>query len=435
MSRPRIIRTASVVGAAVLAVTLAACSGGAPGADPAPESSGGDVDLADSITIWGAQETPDTVTELIDRYGEERDIDVEFVTVPGPFEQNVLTRWTTGDRPDVMFYQPASWRLRQLQVDNLQNLGDLGFEERHRFDLSGVSGSVDGEQYAATFGFPAVFGVFYNKAVFEENGLEPPTSYEEFTDAAQTLDAAGIDPVHLAGGEPWTLQLGPFEWMTDAAADGLVDDINANEAEWTDPRIVESFERLRSLVDDGFVNDDYITASYVDQQQALVEGRAGMVIQASWMIPALAGSQGEDALDELGYFPMPSESGAVMWQASNLGSAVLPRTGDASAEATGRDFLEWLTTDAYPDYLKGTGEPSVFTDVEDPALDDLTMQVIEAFEAESIPSLTLQADADYGALGPNLGELIAGTRDAQSIAETMQTDFARNAAAAQLDGW
>ncbi len=434
MSLPKVSRSASVFGAIVLAASLAACTGGAPGSDPAPDS-GGDAELADSITIWGAQETPEIVTELIDRYGEERDIDVEFVTVPGPFEQNVLTRWTTGDRPDVMFYQPASWRLRQLQVDNLQEVSDLGFEERQRFELTGVSGAVDGEQYAATFGFPAVFGVFYNKSVFEEQGLEPPATYEEFMDTARALDGAGIDPVHLAGGEPWTLQLGPFEWMTDAAADGLVEDINANEAEWTDPRVVESFERLQTLVEEGLVNDDHITATYVDQQQALVEGEAGMVIQASWMIPALAGSQGEDALDDLGYFPMPSDSGSVMWQASNLGSAVLPRTGDASAEATGRDFVEWLTTDAYPDYLEGTGEPSVFTDVEDPALDDLTLQVTEAFEADSIPSLTLQADADYGALGPNLGELIAGTREPASIAETMQTDFARNAGAAGLDGW
>ncbi|MGF1662403.1 MAG: ABC transporter substrate-binding protein [Kineosporiaceae bacterium] len=440
MSLPRPTWPAPVLGAAAVAVLLAACSGGAPGADSAdpasPADDGtGEVELADSLTLWGAQETPDVVTELVDRYGQERGVDVEFVTVPGPFDQNVLTRWTTGDRPDVMFFQPASWRLRQLQVDNLQPLDDLGLEERQRFDLTGESGSVDGVQYAATFGFPAVFGVFYNRAVFEEQDLQPPTTYEEFLDVARTLDEAGVDPVHLAGGEPWTLQLGPFEWLTDAAADGLVEDINANEAEWTDERVVESFERLRTLVGEGLVNDDHTTATYVDQQQALVSGEAGMVIQASWIVPALTGSQGEEAVDSVGYFPMPNESGAVMWQASNLGSAVLPRTGDPAAEATARDFLTWLTTDAYPDYLEGTGEPSVFSDVEDPPLDDLTSEVVEAFEAESIPSLTLQAAADYGPLAPNLGELVAGVRDPQGVAEAMQTEFARNAEASGLDGW
>lgn len=418
-------------------VLLAACSGGSldePASEPAE---GGDAAAVESMSFWAAQEMPPAVIDLIERYGEERDVDVEITTVPGPFEQNALTRWTAGDRPDVLFWQPFEQRLRQLQPEqNLQDVGDLPAIARTKYGIAEGSGDIDGTKYAFTFGFPAVYGLFYNKAVLQEAGVEPPTTQEELDAALTSLQQSGTTPVHLAGGDPWTLQIGPLSWMTDAAEDGLIEQINSADAEWTDPAVVEAFANLKDVVDGGFTNPDFATATYVDQQAALASGEAAMAFQASWLVPAMTASAGPEGVEDIGYVPMPSESGAAMWQATNLGSMVLPRTGNADQEAAARDFATWLSDDAYADYLAATGEPSVFEGVDDPAgLPTVMTEVLEAFEQQGTRSVSARTAAATGAVGPLTGELLIGVKTAEQVGESMQSEFVKNAELVGLEGF
>lgn len=40
--------------------------------------------------------------------------------------------------------------------------------------------------------------MYYNKAIFEENGVAVPTTYEEYRQVCDTLVANGVTPVALA---------------------------------------------------------------------------------------------------------------------------------------------------------------------------------------------------------------------------------------------
>lgn len=70
-------------------------------------------------------------------------------------------------------------------------------------DASFSSVTFDDKIYGVPVENTAVALVFYNKAIFEEYGLEPPQTYEELLNVVDTLTAAGIAPFALANKTKW----------------------------------------------------------------------------------------------------------------------------------------------------------------------------------------------------------------------------------------
>jgi len=61
---------------------------------------------------------------------------------------------------------------------------------------------VDGKVYAVPVNIHGGSWMWYNKKIFDEVGVEPPTSWDEFFAAADAIKAAGYTPLAL-GGENW----------------------------------------------------------------------------------------------------------------------------------------------------------------------------------------------------------------------------------------
>lgn len=390
-------------------------------------------DGATKLTIWGAQSTPQATKDILDVYAEESGVEMEFVTIPDGFEANVMTKWTTGQRPDLLFGQSSNLFLSQLDAEkNLQDLSDMPFVSKTLFGLAD-SGTLDGIHYTATTGFPSVFGVFYNKDVFAEAGVAIPETTEEFAAALDTFQADGIDAVAIAGGDTWTLQLPYITALTDAVDEGFVDDLNANKAGYdTSNAVIEALEWEKSLVDDGYVNPDWKTATFADQAAKLQGGDVAMVIQASWMLPSLTGDT-----ENLGFFGLPNESGKVMWQTSNLTSVQAAKTGNEANELAARDFIEWLTTgDGYPQYLEMTKEPSVIDGVADPdGVSPLQQEVAASFTGDGIPSDGMRALSSPSGLDTLISQLLIGSLTADEVATQMQMTFVDNAKIAGIPGF
>ena len=140
------------------------------------------------------------------------------------------TALSSGDQPNIIMGNPGLYPdlvtegfvmdLSDNEVIKSLNLpsGDLG-------DVS-----ADGKIY----GFPIDFktwGIFYNKTIFEQNGLEVPTTLTQLNELQDKLIAAGIDP------------------YVRSFADAVYGDIEARNTVWT--RALEAgdkdvFEKLMS---------------------------------------------------------------------------------------------------------------------------------------------------------------------------------------------
>src|SRR5690349_14525222 len=83
-------------------------------------------------------------------------------------------------------------------VQNIEGLPGLDKLKKDMYpsalpDLKGPDGKMVGLPY-----FSGVEGFFYNAAMFDKAGLNPPTTWAELIDAARQLKSKGIAPVPFA---------------------------------------------------------------------------------------------------------------------------------------------------------------------------------------------------------------------------------------------
>lgn len=146
------------------------------------------------ITWWGGQPRHEYTQQLLDLYMEENP-DVEFETVPSGWDgyfDKLSTQAASGSMPDIvqMDYLYISTYAQNNSVADLQEFIDDG-----TIDVSSVNenllntGKID-DKMAGMVIAGSYLSVLYNPAVFEEAGVELPTSqwtWEDFQNANKTI--------------------------------------------------------------------------------------------------------------------------------------------------------------------------------------------------------------------------------------------------------
>jgi len=146
------------------------------------------------VEFWTMQLSPtfdDYINGTIAAFeAENPGIKVKWVDVPwGDMETRILTAAASGDMPDVANMNPH-FAQKLAQLDALLDMEKWAADVKDQY----FRGSWDANKFGGkTFGLPwylATPVLFYNKALFEEAGLDPenpPTTYEEVFTAAEQI--------------------------------------------------------------------------------------------------------------------------------------------------------------------------------------------------------------------------------------------------------
>ena len=142
--------------------------------------------------------------KIIDEFNKTNEfgvtIEPEFVS-NSDYKTKLTTMMASDSAPDIIF----TWELGYLEnfvngdkIVNLQEYLDADQEWKESFN----SGTLEQETYNGdVYGIPTaqcMAVMYYNKAIFEENGLAVPTTYDEYRKVCDTLLEKGITPVALA---------------------------------------------------------------------------------------------------------------------------------------------------------------------------------------------------------------------------------------------
>lgn len=206
-----------------------------------------------------------------------------------------------GQLPDVL----AALNVNDfVQADLLVPYRDEYLNEHYLFP---DATKIDGKAWQTPTGGQIISMVFYNQDVFAELDLDVPTTYAEFVDVAQAARDAGIVPISLAGGEPWSSSL---VLATMISVDVLGQDPDwvvkrvAGEVSFSDDNVVAAATKWKQFVDEGFVDDGALGVDYGGATNFFLDGEAAMYVMGSWWL----GAAGE-ADFPVGVFPFPSDSG------------------------------------------------------------------------------------------------------------------------------
>ena len=434
-------RLCATVGAGLaMGMTLVGCSGGGSGEGGAS---------GDTVTLnWfmgaGVPDDIATAEQLAEDFNAANPGIEVVVDASGPegteLDNMVKTRLSTNDMPDLFWYNSGAL-MRALNPDQqLLNVGGEPWLE----DLDEVyrgTVSTDNGTYGAPVGAAMGGGFFYNARVYDEVGIEVPTTWAQFLDNAAKIRAAGIDPVIQSYGDTWTSQmitLADF-YNVSAANPDFGEDLTANQASFTDtPEALASFRKLEDLAKAGYVNEDYPTL-LLDQPLAKLANVEGANYPMLTFAQATITQNYPEQADDIGFFPVPGDSpdsnGLTSWMPSSVYAPAYTEHPDEvkkfMAFVASPDGCNAITT------ARGVTGPYVVDGCEVTGdVPRIVQDMLPYFEDDKVaPALEFLSPVK----GPNLlnitVELGSGITDAAAAAQAYDADNASQAQQLGLDGW
>lgn len=251
--------------------------------------------------------------------------------------------------------------------------------------------------YGGTIVLPYQFnieGVWYNKQLFADNGIDVPQTWDEMEDAAATLQSAGVTAFSASGEQGWPLTrlIGGYLYR-DLGPDAL-QRVADGDAKLTDPEYVAAAQVVADLGASGYFGEGVGSIDYDTATSQFLTGQAGMFYMGSWTLAAFNDpEQNQIGEENIGFFPLPEVeggAGSADQIAANVGLpiAVSERAYDDNVGA-------WLTCIAenYGDVsLEEQGAISGFVPSVDVAdLPPLTAEVQEIISGTSESVLWFEA--------------------------------------------
>lgn len=232
-------------------------------------------------------------------------IDYEGIT---DYASDITTRLTTGDWGDICMI-PTSIDKNELE-NYFVKLGDKEtLSKTYRSDL------LNNFTYNnAVYGIPSVsnvYGIVYNKAVFEKAGVSAvPKTPDEFLEALKKIkDNTSAIPMYTNFAAGWTMTA--WDGYIDGGATGDADFVNtgltkgknpfADRGDGTGPYAV--YNTLYEAVKRGLTEEDPTTTDWEGSKGKLNNGEIGCMALGSWSIVQM--QQAGEHADDIGYMAFP----------------------------------------------------------------------------------------------------------------------------------
>lgn len=365
-----------MAGVAVASLVMAACGGGASGPDDA--SGEGDAE-GDGARDWTCDPTAldaaaadgpvelrfwysygnviaETFEEMVDQFNSSQD-EVVVTAVNQAGEEDIMAKLIggreSGDLPGVAVLTDIDL---QRAIDAELSVPLEPCIDAASFDTSGYMPQalnyyqVEGTQQALPFNTASPV-LIYNKAVFDEAGLDPedpPETLDELEDMSSTIQDAGFETGFALERSAWYFE----QWV--ALAGGLyVDNGNGREgragaALFGEEAGREIFGAIGRMLDE----DSMITTQQgeLNHLTGLGEGSWGMTVSSSsalgGVLAVLEGQSEDYNADDFGVAPMPGQTadGGTAVGGGALHVISPWEDVDPVQQAAAWRFIEWLSS-------------------------------------------------------------------------------------------
>ena len=439
------IRAAAVAAAATVALTLSACSGGGGGnTDPGNVDPEGAIEPREISWLLSRPADGGVITameQIAAEYAEEHPgFSLNLITTPDrpSYIQKYETLAAANKLPELFdtdatpFAKKLADQGRMIDAEKLLKSLDLyaGYRPAalnyQRFD--------DGSLNMIPFEFQLEF-FWYNKALFEQAGVEVPESLDDFPAMCAALRKAGITPIALDGQDQWPLERYMAYHPFRTAGPEYV---KKGDAQFADADGEAAVEWLHSLGEAGCFQEGFSSTGYADAQAVFTSGQAAVYNIGTWELANLATENLDQAVrDDIDYFTLPMTPDAVTAAneyvtPSGIGMAINTKTFDPLV----RDFLAFAL-ERYPEVYAATGALSPTSNVETTIPDNATPlyeraveQANDVGEQIAMPWDTQLDPTSNTRLQQELTLLVQGETTPDEFIETMDAVIAENGPAA-----
>ncbi|WP_306117953.1 MULTISPECIES: extracellular solute-binding protein [unclassified Roseitalea] len=261
--------------------------------------------FAQEISFWSwRQEDREQYEEIIARFeAQNPGVEVAFEAFEASQYATILSTALAADNaPDSMMVRAYGafeavangGYLMPLDEDKVPALADFP-----QSAVDAVTLRSDGVTYAVPFASQTML-VMYNKAIFDDLGIDEPQTWDDLIAAAETITEAGMFAFANGTATAWQNETLTFSLGASTMGQDFIADMRAGEADFTDERFIEALEKVNEIKP--YLPDGYQGLDYPSAQQLFVSGLAAMFAGGSFEIANFR-SQNPDL--EIGLFAAP----------------------------------------------------------------------------------------------------------------------------------
>jgi len=420
----------------IASVVLSGCGSSNGGSEGGSGSNGDNADGGETLTVMCVGTEADTYLDAYKSIAEKFSKDNEYgVTVNIEFYENeqyktkLTTLMASNAVPDLFF----TWELSYLQpfvaggkVADITSYLEEDQEWKDQFS----DGTLELLSYNdKNYGVPTqktLCVMFYNKQIFAENGVEVPTSYDEFLAACETLKKAGVTPMTMSGTDAWIPAQFVQQIAGGMAGDQLFNDICDGKEVWNNKTHVKAAEEVKTMADAGYFQDGYIGMGPEEAKDLFINGSAAMYFMGAWEAGNIqSGTIGEDA----GAFVLPAYDSLY----SNISVGSVDTSFSAAETCKNKEaavaFLKyWTSQEVEEMLLYDVGRiPANKFEIDENQLTPLLAEILEISNSQAglTPWWDRQFGAGEGVEFNNTCVAVLGGEDAKTAFDTLQ-EFAED---------
>jgi alpha-glucoside transport system substrate-binding protein len=359
MSTKRWIRGLAAV--AALTLIAAACGGESAPSEPTtgasgsagPDLSGQTVEVA--ATWTGAEQK--NFEEVLTLFEDQTGATVRFLSAGDDIAAYLGPKIEGGQPPDVAILpQPGvlasfAGEGNLIPIDFAGDVVDANFAPAAR-----EVGTVDGTLYAVWFRAAQKSTVWYNTHVFSDAGVEPPATWDDMLNTAQTISDFGVAPYSVGVDVGWPLS-DLFEniYLRTAGPD-MYDQLAKHEIPWTDPSVKIALTTMTDVIGDsdliaggtsGALQTDFtgsVTQMFADPPEG------AMLFEGNFVGGIITGETKAKVGPDADFFDFPSIDGSAPAVVGGGDLAALLKDSEG-----GKELIKFLATPEAAEVWAGLG--------------------------------------------------------------------------------
>jgi len=319
-----------------------------------------------TVTVW-AQDSGDqrqaSLSASIERFNRSQSAIhiVPYFYKEEQYKAKLKVAMVSGKMPDLFYYwfgRSFKYMVDSGRVADLTDRIDRHPDFRNRFYPDALQkATYDDRIYGVPHSTYHVI-VWYNRRIFEENGLKPPATWEEMMEIVRKLNASGITPIAVAGKERWPL-LNWFAYLSNRiGGNEPFERVLNGQGDFTDPSFVEAGMKLRELVDNNAFIPGFSGMNVSAVEEAFLAGKAAMYLQGDWSSDKLLRNE------EIGYFRFPDLGGkgkTTNYYGGYGAGWAIASNGHEDAAFQVLDFL--LSPQEWAGFVAASGSPPTMRDL------------------------------------------------------------------------
>ena len=248
--------------------------------------------------------------------------------------------------------------------------------------------TVDNKQYGLPTG-GTLWGQFYRKDVFDQNGLTVPTTADEFAAYCDKAKGAGLTPIAIGTKELWPAA-GWFDQM-NLRINGLDKHMALMDGQmsYLDPALTPVFDQWEAMIKKEVFTQNHTSFGWQEAAALLAQKKAGMMNLGAFLRAAFT----EADLPQLSFAPFPTLDASVpRFEEFSLNSVHIPANGKNKQGA--REFLAYFyKPENLATYLEPGGNVPPRSDLP-PSKDPLVNAAVESLKQVKGTSQYYDRDSD-----------------------------------------